>query len=79
MFERSEEFLLKSEIGQFSFLQELHRQLSQRVHHEEGHLFVWETTNLGGRENGGREGEWRERGRTEGGRENGGGGENGDV
>ena len=44
--ERSQEVFLEAEVGELSLLDELHRQLSQRVDGEEGDVLVRVTTNL---------------------------------
>ena len=48
MFKWSEELLLKLEVGQFSFLQELHGKLTKRVSYKEGDIFSGKTANLVG-------------------------------
>lgn len=45
---RPQEVLLEAEVGQLSFLQELHGQLPQRVHGEYGHVLVGVAAHLEG-------------------------------
>lgn len=43
---RPEEVFLEAEIGKFSFLQELHGELSQRVNSENGYVLIGVTAHL---------------------------------
>ncbi len=45
-FEWSQELLLEAEVGQFSALEKLHRQLTQRIDREKCHLLVRVQTSL---------------------------------
>lgn len=46
MLKRPEEVFLEAEIGQLSFLQELHGELPQRVHSKDGYILIGVTTHL---------------------------------
>ncbi len=43
---RAQEILLEPKVRQLSFLEKLHRQLSERVNDKEGNLFVWQAAHL---------------------------------
>lgn len=43
---RPEEVLLEAEVGQLSFLQELHGELPQRVHSKDGYILIRVTAHL---------------------------------
>ena len=45
---RPQEVFLESEVGQLPLLQKLHGQLPERVHRENGHVFIGTTANLHG-------------------------------